>query len=502
MSSRWEVYKKWEAYLEKLKKSLSQDDFATWISPLIFRVEGDTFRIYAPNTFVLERLKQQYLREMVNYLSLKSIHLSVGEPKAGEIEMMGTPMSSPTSSPAPTFEKSAFGEAGRSLDSPVDINASYDSSKSNPSKPEFQKSTTERGARWTPSAQMGYLNPHFTFDTFVVGASNEVAFSAAKRVMEGGISMGNPLTIYGPSGLGKTHLLHAIANELRKKYQQSGFRYTLISSEFFFRNLINILQDKQNQQSLQDFKNYFNTLDLLMIDDVQLFAKKARTQDELFYVYNAIMSRGGQIILTADRYPREIEHLEERLRTRFSAGLPVMVGPPDTETRILILKDKAKQIHHTEMPDSCAEIIAQRIQSNVRELEAALNKVMAYVTLYRRSINEALIYEALREIFEQKAQQISIENIQKVVAEYYKLRMNDLLSKSRTRQVVLPRQVGMYLAKELTRFSLVEIGRAFGGRDHTTVLHAVQKIEKLRSDSEKGSVMESDYKSLYRRLTC
>ena len=336
-----------------------------------------------------------------------------------------------------------------------------------------------------------YINKAFTFESFVEGKSNQLAVAAAKQVAESPGSSYNPLFLYGGVGLGKTHLMHAVGNELLKSNPSAKIIY--LHSERFVADMVKALQLK----AINDFKRYYRSVDALLIDDIQFFANKDRSQEEFFHTFNALLEGGQQIILTCDRYPKELDGLEERLKSRFGWGLTVAVEPPELETRVAILMKKAMQ-EGMDLPPEAAFFIGQRIRSNVRELEGALKRVIAHAQFTGRSITIDLIRESLKDLLAAQDRQVNIDNIQRVVAEYYKIKVSDLNSKRRSRSVARPRQVAMALAKELTNHSLPEIGDAFGGRDHTTVLHACRKIADLK-DTQND--IREDWKNLTRLLT-
>jgi len=335
------------------------------------------------------------------------------------------------------------------------------------------------------------LNDLFTFDSFVEGKSNQIALAATKQVADNPGSGYNPLFIYGGVGLGKTHLMHAVGNSLRQRNPNA--RVVYLHSERFVADMVKALQ----LNAINDFKRYYRTVDALLIDDIQFFAHKDRSQEEFFHTFNALMEGGQQMIFTCDRYPKEINGLEERLKSRFGWGLTVAVEPPELETRAAILMKKAEQIN-IPLSHESAIFIAQRVRSNVRELEGALKRVVASAHFTGRPITVDLIKESLKDLLALQQRLVTIENIQKMVAEYYKIKLSDLLSKKRTRSLARPRQLAMSLAKELTNHSLPEIGDAFGGRDHTTVLHACRKIRELESSS---SDLREDIKNLNRILS-
>ena len=331
----------------------------------------------------------------------------------------------------------------------------------------------------------------YTFERFVEGKSNQLALAAAQQVAEHPGMSYNPLFLYGGVGLGKTHLMHAVGNAMRRKNPEAKIVY--LHSERFVADMVKALQ----LNAIYDFKRFYRSVDALLIDDIQFFANKDRSQEEFFHTFNALLEGGQQMILTCDRYPKEIDGVEERLKSRFGWGLTVAVEPPDLETRVAILMKKAEQSHIVLAPDA-AFFIAQRIRSNVRELEGALKRVIASANFTGRPFDIDLIKDSLKDLLALQDKQVSLDNIKRKVAEYYKIKVADLMSKRRNRSVARPRQVAMALSKELTRHSLPEIGDAFGGRDHTTVLHACRKIKELRDVSPDIS---EDYQNLLRALT-
>jgi chromosomal replication initiator protein len=331
----------------------------------------------------------------------------------------------------------------------------------------------------------------YIFDTFVEGKSNHVALAASKQVASNPKGDYNPLFIYGGVGLGKTHLMHAVGNEILKN--EPNKRIVYVHSEKFVSDMVKALQ----LGAMNEFKSFYRNADALLIDDIQFFAGKEQSQEEFFHTFNALLDRNNQMILTCDKYPKEIDGLEERLKSRLGWGLPVIIDPPELETRAAVLLQKASSMG-VSLPNDCAIYIAQRIRSNIRELEGALKRVVANAKFTNQHIDLALVKDALKDLFVISAKMVSIENIQKTVAEYYNIKLSDLLSKRRSRSITRPRQLAMALTKELTRHSLPEIGEAFNGRDHTTVLHACKKIAELRKESPSH---EEDYRNLTRALT-
>jgi chromosomal replication initiator protein len=332
---------------------------------------------------------------------------------------------------------------------------------------------------------------NFTFETFVEGKSNHIALAASRQIGDGLKNSYNPLFIYGGVGLGKTHLMHAVGNEILKQDPNKKIAY--VHSEKFVSDMVKSLQ----LGAINEFKQHYRSLDALLIDDIQFFAKKEQSQEELFHTFNSLLEKGSQMILTCDKYPKEIEGLEDRLKSRLGWGLPVVIEPPELETRVAILLSKAMTMDH-ELNEESAFFIAQKVRSNVRELEGALKRVIANSNFTGRPITIELIKDSLKDLLAIQARQVSVENIQKTTADYYNIKISDILSKRRSRSVARPRQMAMFLSKELTNYSLPEIGESFGGRDHTTVIHACKKINELRSFNLD---IEEDYRKLLRILT-
>jgi len=382
-----------------------------------------------------------------------------------------------------------LGEPGDELEVCLDIGALVDTD----SELEVDKAPVRAdgsGGAADRYAGAHQLNSEFTFSTFVEGKSNEMAKAAASQVALNAGKSYNPLLLYGGVGLGKTHLMQAVGNQVRTENPKAKVVY--LHSQRFVQDMVRALQ----QGTMQDFMQYYRSVDMLLIDDIQFFAKKLRSQEEFFHVFNGLLERGHQMVLTCDRYPREIDGLEERLKSRFVWGLTVEVEPPELETRVAILmkKAEAEQIH---LDSAVAFFIGERIRSNVRELEGALRRVIANARFTGSKITIEQVKRALRDLLAIQDRQVGMDNIQRTVAEYYNIKISDILSKRRNRTIARPRQVAMALAKELTNHSLPEIGEAFGGRDHTTVLHACRKIAELR---ESNSDVAEDYKNLNRML--
>ena len=487
----------WQQCVELLRDELPAQQFNTWIRPLQVEAEGDELRVYAPNRFVLDWVNEKYMGRMLELLGerasglVPAISLLIGSRRSSVPRAVLTPSpsvsnySSPSVPPpqvsAPPPKPPVQAEPSRaSFDSMAGAASSVAPVRSE------RNVQVEGGLKHT-----SYLNRTFTFDNFVEGKSNQLARAAAWQVADNPKHGYNPLFLYGGVGLGKTHLMHAVGNHLLAKNPNAKVVY--LHSERFVADMVKALQ----LNAINEFKRFYRSVDALLIDDIQFFAKKERSQEEFFHTFNALLEGGQQVILTSDRYPKEIEGLEERLKSRFGWGLTVAVEPPELETRVAILMKKADQAK-VDLPHDAAFFIAQRIRSNVRELEGALKRVIAHSHFMGRDITIELIRESLKDLLALQDKLVSIDNIQRTTAEYYKIKISDLLSKRRSRSIARPRQVAMALSKELTNHSLPEIGVAFGGRDHTTVLHACRKIAELR---ESDADIREDYKNLLRTLT-
>ena len=450
----------WQHCLNRLGGDIPQQQFNTWIRPLRAEWQETGLVLAAPNRFIRDFVAEKYLPLINTYL------LDVVAPAAAQafVTVQGE------QSAAPSSVTSNTSGAAQTLSRPVEA----------PPRP-------------TPAALVSPSNlvEGYTFERFVEGKSNQLALAAAQQVAEHPGSSYNPLFLYGGVGLGKTHLMHAVGNARRRRNPEAKIVY--LHSERFVADMVKALQ----LNAINDFKRFYRSVDALLIDDIQFFANKDRSQEEFFHTFNALLEGGQQMILTCDRYPKEIEGVEERLKSRFGWGLTVAVEPPDLETRVAILMKKAEQSHIYLAPDA-AFFIAQRIRSNVRELEGALKRVIASANFTGRPFDIDLIKDSLKDLLALQDKQVSMDNIKRKVAEYYKIKVADLMSKRRNRSVARPRQVAMAMAKELTHHSLPEIGDAFGGRDHTTVLHACRKIRELRDVSPDIS---EDYQNLLRALT-
>ncbi len=437
-----------------------------WIRPLQAEMDGDTLVIYAPNRFVLDWVRDKYLN-IINQFFTE--HLGNDAPKL-------------------RFDIGSRPSAKPQVQTPTATKASVSAPKSAAGKGATFNTAAE------PAVNHSYrsnINPTYQFDNFVEGKSNQLGKAAALQVAENPGGAYNPLFLYGGTGLGKTHLLHAVGNGIIKNNPNAKVVY--MHSERFVQDMVKALQNN----AIEDFKRYYRSVDALFIDDIQFFANKDRSQEEFFHTFNALLEGNHQIILTSDRYPKEIDGVEDRLKSRFGWGLTVAIEPPELETRVAILMRKAQE-SGINLPDEVAFFIAKRLRSNVRELEGALNRVIANANFTGRPITIDFVREALRDLLALQEKLVTIDNIQKTVAEYYKIKMADMLSKRRSRSVARPRQMAMALSKELTNQSLPEIGDAFGGRDHTTVLHACRKIAQLREESHD---IKEDYANLIRTLS-
>ena len=442
----------WGECKKTLEKDLTVEEYSTWIAPLMLEENNGSnplsYSVLAPNKFISDWVEDNYGSTIKDRLSAIT--------------------------------------SNRDLNLQFEIYVDYKKGVE-----EVERVPDSVPTEKVVSPKKSNLIPEFTFGSFVEGKSNHIALAASRQIGEGLKNSYNPLFIYGGVGLGKTHLMHAVGNELLTKDSTKKIAY--VHSERFVSDMVKSLQ----LGAISEFKQYYRSLDALLIDDIQFFAKKEQSQEELFHTFNSLLERGSQMILTCDRYPKEIDGLEERLKSRLGWGLPVVIEPPELETRVAILLSKARSMNH-ELDEESAFFIAQKVRSNVRELEGALKRVVANSNFTGRPITIDLIKDSLKDLLAIQARQVSVENIQKTTAEYYNIKLSDLLSKRRSRSVARPRQMAMFLAKELTNYSLPEIGESFGGRDHTTVIHACKKIKELR---DFNLDIEEDYRKLLRVLT-
>lgn len=447
----------WQACLERLKEELPQNLFNTWIRPLQAEEASESLRLLAPNRFIVDFVADRFLHR------IKELIKELNGDSYGDVRL--------------------------------EVGSRSERARDDAVKTSRQVSSTGTGAPPTtelsPVRFQSNLNSLFTFDSFVAGKSNQLALAGCLQVADNlGGNTYNPLFIYGPTGLGKTHLMHSVGNAVLQANPSAKVLY--LHSERFVADFVTAMHKKV----MNEFKRIYRSLDVLLIDDIQFFAGKDASQEEFFHTFNALLEGSRQIILTSDKFPKEINDLDDRLKSRFSWGLTVQVEPPELETRVAILMKKAEK-NAVVLPQNAAFFIAQHVQANVRELEGALNKVIATAKFKGRSIDQELVRESLRDVLAVRAKLISIENIQKVVAEYYKIPLRELVGKRRNRSYARPRQLAMALARELTSHSLPEIGDAFDGRDHTTVMHACRQIADLRKETPN---IEEDYVNLLRLL--
>jgi len=447
----------WQECLGQLESEVNGDQFETYLRPLQADFSKGGLTLLAPNIYVEEKVRSTFLARITEYFESKSergeVLLSVG----------GMREVKPLRANAKLAQDPVYG---------------------------LGDAQPLRGAGGV-SRPTHNLNRDFTFASFVEGKSNELAKAAASQVADNAGQSYNPLLMYGGVGLGKTHLMQAVGNEIL--HRKPNARVMYLHSQRFVQDMVKALQTG----TMQQFMQFYRSVDALLIDDIQFFAKKLRSQEEFFHLFNSLLERGQQMILTSDKYPREIDGLEDRLKSRFVWGLTVEVEAPELETRVAILMKKA-EAEAVPLDQEVAFFIAERVRSNVRELEGALRRVIANARFTGSRITIDQVKRALRDLFAIQDRQISIDNIQKTTAEYYNIKVSDLLSKRRSRTIARPRQLAMAIAKELTNHSLPEIGDAFGGRDHTTVLHACRKVAELRASS---ADISEDYRNLSRLLS-
>ena len=443
----------WKSCVHKLESELSEQQLNTWIRPLHAIEENGGLTLLAPNRFVLDWVQDNFLSRIDELISTSS-------------DAAARPVTLEIGSSERTMQTSPAVETAEKIQAVNATSAKLQNFNHN-------------------------LNPNFTFDTFVEGKSNQLPKAAAIQVAGHPGTAYNPLLIYGGVGLGKTHLLHAIGNQML--VQKPGAKILYLHSERFVADMVKALQ----HNAISEFKRFYRTVDALLIDDIQFFAGKERSQEEFFHTFNTLLELQSQVILTCDRYPKEVEGLEERLKSRFGWGLTQAIEPPELETRVAIMQRKAELLN-VELPNEVAFFIGKRIRSNIRELEGALRRVIANAQFTGSVITLDFAKEALHDLLALQDKLVTIDNIQKTVAEYFKIRVSDLLSARRSRSITRPRQIAMSLAKELTNHSLPEIGDAFGGRDHTTVLHACRKVASLREGDMR---INDDYINLLRTLS-
>ena len=459
----------WQRCLSRLEDELPSQEFNTWIRPLQPHGASEgALTLFAPNRFVVDWVREKFLaviNETLRQLDtpVVDVVLKVGSVGAGPSLVQGT-----SGDPVRPAAVVAVQDGARAVEQPRESVAA------------------------TAHQPRSNLIPAYTFDKFVEGKSNHMAFAAAQQAAENPGRHGyNPLLFYGGVGLGKTHLMHSIGHAILQR--KPGAKVVYLHSERFVQDMVSAVRNK----AMEQFKNFYRSLDALLIDDIQFFAGKEQSQEEFFHTFNSLVESGQQVIITCDKYPKEINGLEDRLKSRFGWGLSQPLEPPELETRVAILKKKAEEAN-IDLPDESAFFIAQRIRSNVRELEGALKRIIAHVRFSGAKAEVAVVRDALKDLLASHARQISVDNIQRVVAEYHNIKLNDMLSGRRSRSISRPRQVAMALAKELTNHSYPEIAEMFGGRDHTTIMHGCRKVAELR---DMDADFERDYQNLLRTLT-
>ncbi|MFZ8883701.1 MAG: chromosomal replication initiator protein DnaA [Litorivicinaceae bacterium] len=455
----------WDICVEQLAAELTTEQLNTWIKPLQVEETVQSILLFAPNRFVKDWVTDRYLDRIQSFYS---------QHVGGTFQV--------------TVRVGSSGLMAGATDRVVEVPKQSVQVNHQPvSQPKVREPAVVEGS----IKHSNRLNADFRFENFVEGKSNQLARAAAQRVSEKPGSEYNPLFLYGDTGLGKTHLMHAVGNQIRSHNPNAKIIY--VHSERFVADMVKALQ----LNAIADFKRVYRNVDALLIDDIQFFAGKEKSQEEFFHTFNSLLEGGQQIILTSDRYPKEIDNMEDRLKSRFGWGLTVRLEPPELETRVAILINKAHE-SGVELKSDCSFFIAQKLRSNVRDLEGALKRVLANAHFFGQAITLDFVRETLRDLIAVHDRQISVDNIQRMVADYFKIKISDLLSKRRNRSVARPRQVAMALCKELTDHSLPEIGDAFGGRDHTTVLHACRKIKEL---SDTDLAIRDDYNNLLKALT-
>ncbi|SJM71846.1 chromosomal replication initiator protein DnaA [Psychrobacter piechaudii] len=453
----------WDRCLNDLRYQLKENEFTMWLRPLSAKVVGDKLELLAPNQYFVSHVQENHFN---------AIEQLVKQHSNGEISQVVIQVESSVQQPPRDL-----------VDNPT-TGAQY--SGSQPSSPPVGiESAGNQASQMGSDKSLSYINPYFTFETFVSGKSNMLAYKACLELgKKQSQNRHNPLFLYGASGLGKTHLMHSVAH----KYLKIGKTFYYFSSEKFINQLVYALRN----QKIEQFKRKIKRVDLLIIDDVHVLAGKSKSSSEFLSLFADFMVEGKQVILASDRHPSQMTEFDERFRSRFSSGLAVGIEPPEMETRMQILQKKAT-LSGIELPKECALFIAQNVVSNVRRLEGALNQVVANANLTGNPIDLDMVQYALKDVIAIRSQAVSMDNIRKVVAEYYDVSVKDLMSKKRTRSIARPRQIAMALARELTKDSFPDIGQSFGGRDHTTVMHACEKVAQLRSEDP---VLDKEYKAL------
>ncbi|HNA81513.1 MAG TPA: chromosomal replication initiator protein DnaA [Thiobacillaceae bacterium] len=463
----------WSHCLAHFERSLNAQQLNTWIKPLVVEVVNGSVLVNAPNRFVAQWVRDKFLPQ-IDLLARAFF------PESPSVSLVISDSRGTAENRTASKDSSAPQSAGKLQ--PSTPPAREEARKPGKSGAKAEKPQTVDESR---------LNPMFTFDTFVPGKANDLARAAALQVADNPGSGYNPLFVYGGVGLGKTHLVQAIGNRMAHQNPKARVRY--IHADRYVSDMVRAVR----ANSYDDFKRRYDSLDLLLIDDIQFFAGKEGTQEQFFYTFNTLIEEHKQVIITSDTFPKDMEGIEERLKSRFSWGLTVMLEPPELEMRVAILLDKAR-LEKADLDEGTAFFIAKQVRSNVRELEGALKRVIAFARFNKHPISVELAKEALKDLLAVQNRQISIENIQKTVADYFKIKVADMYSKKRTRILARPRQMAMYLARELTDLSYPEIGQSFGGRDHTTVLHACSKIEELKNSD---ATLRKDYNLLIQVLT-
>lgn len=454
----------WDRCLNDLRYQLKENEFTMWLRPLSAKVVGDKLELLAPNQYFVSHVQENHF----NAIEQLAKQHSNGEISQVVIHVESSVQQAPQDPVANQTTGSGQAHGAKSSTHP----AGLDSHLNDASQMGSDKS-------------LSYINPYFTFETFVSGKSNMLAYKACQELgKKQSQNRHNPLFLYGASGLGKTHLMHSVAH----KYLKIGKTFYYFSSEKFINQLVYALRN----QKIEQFKRKIKRVDLLIIDDVHVLAGKNKSSSEFLSLFADFMVEGKQVILASDRHPSQMTEFDERFRSRFSSGLAVAIEPPEMETRMQILQKKAT-LSGIELPKECALFIAQNVVSNVRRLEGALNQVVANANLTGNPIDLDMVQYALKDVIAIRSQAVSMDNIRKVVAEYYDVSVKDLMSKKRTRSIARPRQIAMALARELTKDSFPDIGQSFGGRDHTTVMHACEKVAQLRSEDP---VLDKEYKAL------
>ncbi|RDV24780.1 chromosomal replication initiator protein DnaA [Alteromonas aestuariivivens] len=480
----------WNQCLDRLRQELPTQQFSMWIRPLTSQEDDGVITLLAPNRFILDWVRDKYRDKITELFSEFSRPDEIPQLRLEVLSRQQSVLTgNSTRSPSVNSVGGTSSLSSHQVNVPV---AAVSPAAEVSSRPGSNASFTPNVVPIPEGMKhKSNINPNYQFDNFVEGKSNQLARAAATQVANNPGGSYNPLFIYGGTGLGKTHLLHAVGNGIIANRPDAKIVY--MHSERFVQDMVKALQNN----AIEDFKRFYRSVDALLIDDIQFFANKERSQEEFFHTFNALLEGNQQIILTSDRYPKEIDGVEDRLKSRFGWGLTIAIEPPELETRVAILMRKAAE-NRIHLPNEVAFFIAKRLRSNVRELEGALNRVIANANFTGRPITIDFVREALRDLLALQEKLVTVDNIQKTVADYYKIKVADILSKRRNRSVARPRQVAMALAKELTNHSLPELGNAFGGRDHTTVLHACRKIEQLREESHD---IKEDYKNLIRTLS-